>query len=361
VLGFSTPIPAGVPDHDVGAKAIPSTGPYRFGAVTAREIRFTRNPFFHEWSVAAQPAGNPDSIVWRSAPSQKAAMREVEQGRADWLFDLAPASELHSLQLRYPSQLHANPTTSVAFVTLNAHRPPFDDVRVRQALNYAVDRKQIAKLYGGSLVATPLCQPLAPGLPGYRRYCPYTRRPRVDGRWSGPDPARAQSLVRASGTRGEKVDVWGASDWGTPPEVPRYIARVLRSLGYRVQVRLVPFATITPAMRREFQLSVDGNWMPDYPAPSAYLPQFFGCHGGNGNGYFCDPALDRRMRRAATLQLTDPTHAALLWAAIDRELVDQAAWVPTVNLLALEFVSKRVRNYQYSPIGGFIAHQVWLR
>ena len=287
-------------------------------------------------------------------------MREVEQGRADWLFDLAPADQLRSLQLRYPSQLHANPTTSVAFIALNTRRPPFDDVRVRQALNFAVDRQTIARAFGGQHVAIPLCQPLAPGLPGYRSYCPYTRSPRADGRWRGPDLARARSLVRASGTQGARIDVWGGSDWGTPTAVPRYVAQVLRSLGYRVRLHLVPYASITLAKRRGVQLSVDGNWMPDYPAPSAYLPQFFGCNGGNGNGYYCDPALDRRMQRAAALQLSDPPRAARLWSAIDRELVDQAVWVPTVNLQALEFVSKRVRNYQFSPVGGFIAHQAQL-
>jgi ABC-type transport system substrate-binding protein len=100
--------------------------------------------------------------------------------------------------------------------------------------------------------------------------------------------------------------------------------------------------------------------MPDYPAASSYLPQFFNCDGGNGNGYYCDPALDRRMRRVGALQLSDSLRAAALWEAINRRLVDDAAWVTTVNLLAPELVSKRVRNYQYSPVGGFLVHKAWL-
>ncbi len=362
VLAFSTPVPPGIPDRDVGAKAIPGTGPYRFGTVNARELRFVRNRFFHEWSHAAQPAGNPDAIVWRYAASLRAATADVEHGRADWLLGLVPPAELRSLQLRYPSQVHVNPLPIVDFIHLNTHRRPFDDVRVRRAFNYAVARAKIARWYGGALVATPLCQPLAPGLPGYRRYCPYTRHPRSDGRWSSPDLARARRLVAASGTLGQRVDVWGPTDSvGVPHQVPPYIAQLLRSLGYRVRLHLAPSATITQAMRRGFQLSVDGDWLPDYPAPSAYLPQFFGCRGGNSNGYFCDPRLDHRMRRATGLQLTDPARAASLWTAVNRKLVDQAVWVPTVNVHAPEFVSKRVRNYQFSPVGGFIAHEVWLR
>jgi peptide/nickel transport system substrate-binding protein len=362
VLGFSAPIPPGTPDRDVGTHTIPGTGPYRVAGANADELRFVRNPLFREWSRSAQPAGNPDAIVWRVAPSRQAAVDDVAQGRADWLFGLLPPTELRSQELRAPSQLYANPAPTVDFVPLNTHRPPFDDIRVREALNYALDRAKIARWYGGALIATPICQPLAPGLPGYRAQCPYTLHRRSDGLWRGPDVARARRLVATSGTRRERIDVWGTSDQvGTPRQVAPYLARVLRSLGYRVRLHVVPSATITPAMRRQFQLSVDGDWQPDYPAPSAYLPQFFGCRGGLSNGYYCDHRLDRQMRTASALQLTDPTHAAGLWAAVDRQLVADAAWVPTVNVHAVEFVSKRIRNYEFSPVGGFIADQVWLR
>jgi peptide/nickel transport system substrate-binding protein len=171
--------------------------------------------------------------------------------------------------------------------------------------------------------------------------------------------------VAASGTAGERVEVWANTDnVGVPPQLPPYIAQVLRTLGYRVRLHLLPSSAITSRMRRKFQLSVDGDWLPDYPAPSAYLPQFFGCRGGNSNRYFCyfcDSELDRQMRTAARLQLTDAAGAATLWSAIDRRLVDEAVWVPTVNVRIPEFVSKRLRNYEYSPVTGFLADQVWLR
>src|SRR5207237_9475741 len=142
-----------------------------------------------------------------------------------------------------------------------------------------------------------------------------------------------------------------------PEGVSRHTAHVLASLWYRVRLRLVRFASITRAMRRNFQLSVDGDWLPDYPAPSAYLPQFFGCGGGFGNGFVCDPILDQLMRKASRLEQADPARAAALWDAVDRRLVDRAYWVPTVNLRAPEFVSPRLRNYQFSPVNGFLADQ----
>jgi ABC-type transport system substrate-binding protein len=91
-----------------------------------------------------------------------------------------------------------------------------------------------------------------------------------------------------------------------PPTAAPYVAGVLRALGYRVQLHMVPYATITLAMRTHFQLSVDGDWVANYPDPSSYLPQFFGCGGGNSNGFYCNPALDREMQRATQLESSDP-------------------------------------------------------
>jgi peptide/nickel transport system substrate-binding protein len=273
----------------------------------------------------------------------------------------APAT-LRELRLHHPGQVKTNQLLAVDFVHLNTTRPPFSDVRVRQALNAAVDRGRIARLYGGPLIATPTCQPLTRGLLGYRRYCPYTARPTTSGAWRGADLARARHLVAASGTLGQRVDVWGARDQPfVPAGVSRYVADVLRALGYRVHLHAVPYETLTRSIRRKLQLSADGDWLPDYPAASSYLPSFFACHGIRNHGYFCDPGLDRLMARASSIQLEQPEEAARLWRAADRRLVDVAAWVPTVNLRAVEIVSSRVRNYQFNPIWGFVADQVWLR
>ena len=157
-----------------------------------------------------------------------------------------------------------------------------------------------------------------------------------------------------------RIDVWGTTDGFVPRGVPLYVSSLLRKLGYRVKLHLEPSSSITPEMRRRFQISVDGDWLPDYPRPSAYLPQFFSCNGGTSNGYVCNPRLDRRMQRADALQLSDSRRAAELWTRIDHEIVNNAYWVTTVNGHEPELVSRRLKNYQYSPVGDFIADQVWL-
>ncbi len=317
--GFSAPLPRGVPEHDAGYRPLPGTGPYEISLATTREIRFVRNPFFREWSHSAQPAGIPDSIVWTFPSGREQTIREVESGRTDWTLEFTSQRQTRAIRTRDPSLLRANPLFGVDFIPLNTHVAPFDDVRVRRALNFAIDRRKILQMYGGSFVAAPTCQPLTPGLAGYQRYCPYTVDPSADGAYHGPDLARAQRLVAASGTRGDRVDVWGATDQGVvPPQEAFYIGRVLRSLGYRVQVHLhVRFASITMSMRRRIQLSVDGDWVPDYPSPSSYLSHFFGCNGGYSNGYVCNRGLDTEMAHALALQLSNPEAAAALWRRVD--------------------------------------------
>jgi peptide/nickel transport system substrate-binding protein len=306
-------------------------------------------------------ARKPDHIDAKRArylPSPHDAASAVQHGQADWFDGLIPLPDYRRLAIQSPAQLHTHPLFAVEFFAINTHLAPFDNALVRRALNYAIDRRAIAQMYGGPAFATPTCQPLAPGLPGYRRYCPYTSHPSTDGSYTGPDLIYAKRLVTRSGTHGEHVSVWGAPDEGyIPPGVTAYTAGVLRSLGYRTTLHVVPLASITTTMYRRFQLSTTGDWIADYPDPSSYIPPFFRCNGSDSNGYVCDPALDRKMRKAASLELNEPAAANTLWTSIDHALTDQADWVPTVNLQEVDLVSQRLGNYQFHPVWGFLADQ----
>ena len=84
--------------------------------------------------------------------------------------------------------------------------PPFDNLKVRQAVNYATDRNALIKLCGGPKLASITCQVLPPDFPGYKPYCPYTVNP-GSGSGRAPDMAKARQLVEQSGTKGIKVKV----------------------------------------------------------------------------------------------------------------------------------------------------------
>ena len=252
---YTAPVPPGTPNHNTALNPIPGTGPYRIARADRTGVYFARNPSFREWSHAAQPNGHPNMIVWRYLPSQHDAAIAVQRGQADWFDGLIPLPDYRQLAIQSPGQLHTHPLFAVEFFAINTHLAPFDNVLVREALNYAIDRRAIAQMYGGPAFATPTCQPLAPGLPGYRRYCPYSSRPSATGAYTGPDLTYAKRLVAQSGTHGEHVTVWGSPDEGyIPPDVAAYTAGVLRSLGYRTTLHLVPIASITTAMYPRFQL-----------------------------------------------------------------------------------------------------------
>ena len=68
-----------------------------------------------------------------------------------------------------------------------------------------------------------------------------------------------------------------------------------------------------------------------------------------------------RCERAILLEGSDPARADALWTSIDHEVTDEAGWVPTVDLNAVELVSKRLGDYQYNPVWGFVPSQAWLR
>lgn len=360
--GLATPVPPGTPARNPSPTPIPGTGPYKVTVANRREVRYVRNPYFREWSHAAQPNGNPDEIVWRFGLSPTEEVRAIEQGRADWMADAVPGQLLAGLATRRASQLHAFPTTETDFFQLNTTRAPFDDVRVRQALNLAIDRREIVRIYGGTVAASATCQVLPPGIAGFHRYCPYTLHPDSKGRWSSPDVARAQRLVLASGTRGARITVWGWTDDPTiSPRVITYTAGVLRRLGYRVRVRLerhADFDALPSYVRRNVQL-IPAGWLDT----SAYnfISTWLSCGGAIDHGKFCNRGLDRAMRHAHALEAANPRVAALLWSRIDRELVDRAVWLPLVNPRQIDFVSARVRNFQHHPYWDILADQLSVR
>jgi ABC-type transport system substrate-binding protein/DNA-binding SARP family transcriptional activator len=347
--GFATAVPANTPFRNTGSRPIPGTGPYKIASASKSEIRYVRNPFFREWSHAAQPDGNPDEIVMRFGRTPEQTVRDIRDGHADWSADSVPAKLLPELRTGYASQLRSFAIPVTDFFQLSTTLAPFDDVRVRQALNLAIDRREVVRLAGGPEVASPTCQVLPPGNMGYRRYCPYPR-----------DIARAKRLVAASGTSGSPVTVWGwTDDAAVRPRLVQYVAGVLRELGYRVRVHLVPHAFLDPMPKSlvgSIQLIPAGEGDPT----SAFFATWFSCAGANSHGWFCSPPIDRQMDRAKSLQPTDPRAAAAVWAKVDRELVDRAAWVPLFNERVVDFVSARAHNYQFHPYWGFMADQAWL-
>jgi peptide/nickel transport system substrate-binding protein len=341
-LPYAAAVPAGVSARQPGRRPIPATGPYMIDSyVPGRHLRLVRNPYLREWSNAAQPDGYVDRIVFRLGVDPGRTVTAIERGRADYgIYDVPfapPGNRLHELRTRYPAQVHVNPLPQVHYFIMNTRIAPFDDIRVRRALNYVIDRNVLVELNGGPDAAQPACQALPPGIPGYARYCPYTVNPSPTGAYSGPNLAKARALVRASGTAGMRITVL------TDPRLPdtAYVVSVLRRLDYRASARPVAgerYNHRASNTRNRTQISVGGT-LTDYPAPSNIIQTWLSCDSfkpesdlnANRAG-FCDASVDAAIERAFALETSDPKAANRLWAQIDREIVDQAPWLPTLNL-----------------------------
>jgi ABC-type oligopeptide transport system substrate-binding subunit len=178
---------------------------------------------------------------------------------------------------------------------------------------------------------------------------------------------KARALVRASGTRGAKVTVIDVvGDFHGDGSLEQYDVDVLRSIGYRATLRRLPD---TPANKNFFYdprsgIQVEsGIWIADFPVPWSFY-EIVACATNDIASPFayCNPALDRRARRAAALQQTEPGAALRAWSRIDRELTDQAPMVPTANLILWWLTSERVGNYQNGTdqIGPLLS-QIWVR
>jgi peptide/nickel transport system substrate-binding protein len=102
-------------------------------------------------------------------------------------------------------------------------------------------------------------------------------------------------------------------------------------------------------------------WTPDYPAASSFIGELLSCGSKFNYSRYCDPALEQKISRAAKLEQTDRFSANRLWAQIDREITKRALWAPLFNGYQADLVSKRVGNYQYSPMGGALLSQLWVR
>jgi YVTN family beta-propeller protein len=363
-------LPDGTPRQPAETHPLPATGPYMIAAYRpGRLLRFVRNPFFREWSRAAQPDGYPDRIDIRIGGTANQVIRDVVAGKADVVRLSKPwtPSQLSKLGLRYASQLHSDPRWNLQALLLNTRVPPFDRLDVRRAINLAVDRAAATTAWGGPNVAEPTCQLLPPNFPSYRPYCPYTAGSTKSGKWTAPDLAKAKALVARSGTRGMKVTVWA---WTQAKGFNRVAVKALRSLGYRVAVKPVVgdgYFLAVGDSRNRAQIGFDGWDLGGYPDPGAWL-QHFSCAAflpGNPNNLngteFCDPSIDRQMRRAQAEQLSDPIGSRARWQRVDRELTDAAPWVPLLVTKDVNFVSKRVGNYQYSPQMGMLIDQLWVR
>jgi peptide/nickel transport system substrate-binding protein len=361
-------LPAATPPKDMGTDIIPGTGAYMIKSYNPNErIDIVRNPHFKEWSADAQPDAFADEISYEFGLTEEAAITAIQNGQADWMFDPPPADRLAEIGTKNADQVHVNPLTAVWYAPLNVNLPPFNDVRVRQALNYAIDRDALVGIFGGAQLAAPVCQILPPGFPGHVDSCAYTADPGAT--WSAPDLDKAKKLVEESGTKGQEVAIV-TEDAEVSKNVGTYIQSVLNDLGYKASVKPISSNiqfTYIQNTNNKVQISIS-QWYQDYPAASDFLNVLLSCdsfHPGSDASInisgMCDKDLDARMKATLKQALTDPNGANAEWAKIDQAYMEKAPWVPLFTPKHVDFVSKRLGNFTFSSQFYWLPALSWVK
>jgi YVTN family beta-propeller protein len=370
-MPFAYVVPAGTPARRSLDLAPPGTGPYQFaGWDSARGGRLVRNPRFR--ATANRPAGLVDRIDFKASMRGDGGARgiaAVEHGTADVVLLSPPLSRIinprgvKALVTRAPGQVHSVPTAGTTWMFLNVRRAPFDEIRVRRAVNLATDRAALVELAGGPEIASPACTTVPMAFPGFEPGCAYTANRSRGGGWTAPDLDRARQLIAASGTAGEHVVV----DVPTPQRhrMGRYFVSLLRELGFHARLRVLPIGSYfqriqTPGSRDQMGFV---GWAADFISPSSFIDGNFTCTPPSdpvdGNpSHLCNRGVTRAVARA---RAATGAGAATAWAAAERRLVDLAPAVPTTNDRTMIFVSKRVGNVTHHGQWVTLLDQMWVR
>jgi peptide/nickel transport system substrate-binding protein len=350
-LLFAAPLPAGTPAEDQTTHPPPATGPYEITSVRpGRSWDTERNPVWAAVNAKAMPdlpSGHVRRIEMKVVKNSETQVNEIEQGRTDWMKNPPGPERYAEVARRFAgTQFRAEPTISIYYFWLNTGQPPFDDVRVRRAVNYALDPAALRRIYAGTL--TPTQQVLPPGMPGYRRFQLYPH-----------DMAKAKRLIAAANPGDRDVTVWTDN---APPndEAGAYYEQVLEKLGFQVTLKEINPTDYFTVIGNASTANLDtgwGNWLLDYPHPNDYFgPQLsregIAPTGATNWARFDEPALNRKIARLGREQLGPKQEDE--YAALDREVMTQAPWAPFGNLSYGLFVAKAIdlEKVIFSPIFG---------
>jgi peptide/nickel transport system substrate-binding protein len=336
---FAAPVPADAPAADTTLHPLPATGPYQITSYQPRSgIVEERNPHFQAWRFNhLVPAGNPDRVTWHIVPSASVALHRVLTGKDDWMsYYQIPSKRLDSILRKHRSRLRIFTPPNLMYFFMNTQVPPFSSPKVRQAVNYAISRRWLARLAGG--LAHTSENVLPPGYSSYRPHDLYRH-----------DLRKAIRLVHESGYWHwrKKVFVWN-HDVAADLPFTDYLVSVLKRLGFRPKEKVVTAGSYWTTIGNERARAQIGfaNWVQDYPHPLDWFRLLDGrtitpTHNSN-YANFDIGWVNREIERLTRPKKLTP-RVDRRWAALDRRVMRLAPWAPFLNQEGSDFFSSRVR------------------
>jgi len=206
------------------------TGPYEFVSWTADTLKMKKNE--HYWK-----SGLPklDTITYRSVPENGARIAMLQAGEAQFIFPVPP--EMIKILANSPTIAVFNePSILIRYVALNNMRKPFDDPRVRLALNYAIDKQVFSKVVFSGY-SDPMDSPLPPLLGFYQKQGSYPY-----------DPAKAKALLAEAGyPNGFQSTITGLA--ATLPERGmQFVQQQLAAVGVTLKIEPLEAGVLTAKM-----------------------------------------------------------------------------------------------------------------
>ncbi len=216
----------------------------------------------------------------------------------------------------------APPQFDVDYFGLNTTEPPFDDIKVRQAFNYAIDRQTLATILLQDLVV-PAAGILPPGFPGYN--------PDLVG--YNYDPDKARQLIQESkyGDTGElpriTLTVPGSFGAAISPSIEAMLAMWEGNLGVEISILQTEWAIFLQDLHQNrFQMFGGLGWIADYPDPENFLDVLFHSESTNNQSEYTNRQLDRLLELARVEQ--DEAVRFDLYHQSEEIIVDDAPWIP---------------------------------
>ena len=320
-------------------------------------------PFaFEDWEVGEQvvvrrfpgywgPKPALDRIVFRVVVDARQRLIDLESGSVDLAAAILP--DEHSFVELHPDlALHRAPGDDVSYLAFNTHRPPFDDVRVRRARNFAINKEPIVKLaFQGLAVAAD--GPLPPKMWGSHdakvRY-PY-------------DPEAAKTLLAAAAASGhfDPTRTYKLYAPTTPrpylpePErVARFLQAAFEQVGFHTERVLQPY----PAHRHDVEAGEADlclfGWIGDTGDPDNFLYVLFDSDNAlpgeaQNLAFYTQPSVDALLAQAQATA-DQPTRSAL-YAEVQDQLAIDAPWVPIAHSDLVIAGRAEVQNVVLSPLG----------
>jgi len=328
---FAAPVPAGTPAKDQSTTPAPSTGPYMIQSYQPNKVAIVvRNPNYDASQFDGNvPVGNPDKMTINIIGDDNVALQRVISGQDDYDEHQIPADRLASVQAQHADQIKVYTPANTYYFFMNTRTPPFDKLQVRQAVNYAINREALVRIYAG--LAQPTQNVLPPTYPQYKKLNLYPY-----------NLAKAKKLIAASGDKGMSVTVWN-HDRGYDPKATAYLTDVLNSIGLKAKEKIINAAVYWTTVGNQATKAQIGfaDWFQDYPHPLDWFDVLLNgeritqTH-NNNYANFNDAGVNRQID-ALKKQPTLTASVNAQWATVDKAVMEQAPWAPFLNRQFTDF------------------------